>query len=292
MKIVIIGARGQLGTDLVAHITQQNTDTIIALAHSDCDITKQRAIATLTKFAPDMVINLAAYHAVDDCEINPQRPYEVNVFAIKRLVDFCLKTNTTLVQLSTDYVYGRDATRKKPYTESDPPAPINLYGHTRAVGEYLVQKHLKKFFLIRTSGLYGTATSSMKQGGNFVELMISKATRGETIQVVDDQVASPTYTRFLAIDIYALIRTKHYGLYHIVSQGSCSWYTFAKEIFSQLGIKAKLKATTTKQYNTPAIRPAYSVLGCNKLKALGLYTLPNWKKALSTYLVDTGRMVY
>ncbi len=291
MKIAIIGASGQLGADLVARVQEQNVDSFVALTHADCDITTAGAISTLSAHNPDIIVNLAAYHAVDNCEMNPQKAYEVNVFAVKRLVDFCRATNTTLVQLSTDYVFGKDTKRRTPYTEADLPAPISLYGLSRMASEYMVENHLKKFFLIRTSGLFGKAKSSMNAGGNFVELMIAKAKRGEPIRVVNDQTTAPTYTKLLAHDIYALIGTHHYGLYHMVSQGSCTWFTFAKEIFAQVGLSPDISTITTKKLATAAVRPAYSVLDCTKIKSLGLYTLPHWKAGLREYLVDTGRKV-
>lgn len=284
MKIVVIGSTGQLGSDLVPLLP----GSVTVLSHKDFDITDTPQ--KLDTYTPDMVINLSAYHRVDDIETNGEKAFAVNAFAVQKLAEYCKSRNSILVQLSSDYVFGRDTTRKTPYTETDTTAPLSVYGHSRVLGEYFVQKHLQNYFLIRTAGLYGLAKSSMKAGGNFVELMIGKAQRGEAIRVVNDQVTGPTYTKLLARDIAALIQTKNYGLYHIVSRSSCTWYEFAKEIFSQLKLKANLTPATTKEIAAPAPRPHYSVLSCAKLSSLGLYTMPDWKEGLREYLKDTKKI--
>ena len=219
-------------------------------------------------------------------EDNPQKAFLVNSIATLNLARYCNENNCTFVFISTDYVFGRDKTRSTPYSEKDNPGPINVYGVSKLAGEYFVQNSCSKYFIIRTSGLFGAAGSSGK-GENFVELMLKLAKERKEIKVVNDQVLSPTYTNNLAQTLKKLLKTENFGLFHAVSQGSCSWYEFAKKIFELTNIKAKLEPTTSKLMETRAKRPIYSVLENVNLNRINL-NLNDWEKNLRLYLKEKG----
>ncbi len=228
-----------------------------------------------------MIVNLTAYHRVDDCESNPELAYKVNVLAVLNLVRIANDLDAKLVQISTDYVF--DGKSAAPYVESSDPFPLSIYGNSRLAGEYLVRTQARHYVLIRTCGLYGRAGSQGK-GCNFVETMLRKARNHEKIQVVNDQIVTPTSTADLARQMALLLPTPHEGLFHITNEGSCSWYEFAAAIFEIAGLSADLSPTTSEFYKTPARRPPYSVLENKRLKELGLHRMLHWRDALAEYL--------
>jgi dTDP-4-dehydrorhamnose reductase len=189
--------------------------------------------------------------------------------------------NAILVHISTDYVF--DGRARQPYTEESEPFPLSVYANSKFAGELLVRSMARKYFLIRSCGLYGTAGSQGK-GGNFVQTMLAKARRKESIRVVDDQVVTPTYTADLANQIARILPTEHFGLFHMTNQGSCTWFEFAHAIFEIAGQEADLSPTTSDTYKSPAIRPKYSVLENARLKELGLNQMRPWRDALAAYL--------
>src|SRR3989338_9215136 len=283
MKIALIGARGQLGTDLQKVIPQDN---LINLNYPDFDITQQTAISRqLTALHPDIVINTAAYNLVDRAEQYPDEAMAVNYHGVENLVDYCQKNDLPLVHFSTDYVFGADKNRHRPYTEQDKPCPINKYGQSKLLGEQIIQKNLKKYFLIRTSGLIGTAGSEGK-GGNFIEAIIKKAKKDKQLKIVDDQILTPTYTLDLAKQVWRVIQTDNYGLFHITSEGQCSWYEFAREVFKNLKQKIQIKAIKSDELNLPAQRPHYAVLENKRLKELGLNIMRPWQATIPDYLKE------
>lgn len=279
MKIALLGANGQLGQDLRRALTGHE---VTPLTRSECDVTDHaRTRALLMDVHPDVVLNTTAYHRVDDCESRPEPAYAVNALAVLNLVRVANDLDAALVHISTDYVF--DGKSSEPYTERSAPLPLSVYGNSKLAGEYMVRSAARRYFLIRSCGLYGVAGSSGK-GGNFVETMLQKARAEESIRVVSDQVTTPTYTRDLAEQIALLLPTAHYGLFHITSEGSCSWYEFARAIFELAGVKAGLSPTTSDVYKTRAIRPPYSVLENARLKELGLNRMRHWRDALAAYL--------
>jgi dTDP-4-dehydrorhamnose reductase len=185
------------------------------------------------------------------------------------------------VHFSTDYVFGGYA-KNTPYDETDRPAPLNVYGASKVLGEYLIPDYTDRYFVMRVCGLYGVAGSSGK-GGNFVETMLKKGMAGESVRVVDDQVLTPTYTADLAEAVRKLVVTEKYGLYHLTSEGECSWFDFTRHIFESASIRAKLSPVKSAEFNSPVKRPSYSVLSKAKARALGV-SLPSWKDALPRYL--------
>lgn len=280
MKVAIIGANGQLGSDLVRTLNSQNIANL-PLAHGDVDVTDAaRVDAILESSGADVVVNTAAFHKVEQCEKEPDPSFRVNAIGPWNLANICRRLNATLVHFSTDYVF--DGQRDTPYGESDLPRPQNVYGVSKLAGEGLVALTWQRSFVVRTCGLYGVAGSSGK-GGNFVETMLKKAAEGNTVKVVRDQVLTPTFTGDLAIAIAELIRTDRYGLYHISAEGQCSWYEFAKKIFELQGVAVDLKPVSTSEFPSPVQRPAYSVLSKQKLRTVGIHMSP-WQEGLKRYL--------
>jgi len=279
MRISILGSNGQLGQDLTAALARHDVQP---LTRNDFDVTDYaRARAVLSASRPEMIVNLTAYHRVDDCEKNSDMAYAVNASAVLNLIRVANDLDAKLVQLSTDYVFdGRSTT---PYDESSTPFPLSVYGNSRVAGEYLVRTQAHRYLLIRTCGLYGHAGSQGK-GGNFVETMLKKARNNEPIQVVSDQTVTPTSTKDLSRQLAILLESPHEGLFHATNEGSCSWFQFAAAIFEIARLRANLSPTTSESYKAPARRPAYSVLENRRLKEIGLNRMLPWRDALAEYL--------
>ena len=279
MKIALLGANGQLGQDLQRALRSHD---VRAFTRMDFDVTDHaRSRSVLMDAAPAVVLNTTAYHRVDDCETHADLAYAVNALAVLNLVRVANDLDAILVHVSTDYVF--DGKADQPYTEQSEPVPLSVYAKSKLAGESLVRTFARKHILIRTCGLYGAAGSHRK-GGNFVQTMLAKAKRGEAIQVVNDQVVTPTYTADLASQIAHILPTGYLGLFHMTNEGSCTWYEFARAIFELSGIEADLSPTTSEAYKTPAIRPKYSVLENARLKDLGLNQMRHWRDALAAYL--------
>jgi len=279
MRIALLGSNGQLGRELQKTLSEHE---LIPLTRQEFDVTSHdQTRFVLTDLRPDMVLNTSAYHRVDDCETHAELAYGVNALAVLNLVRIANDLDATLVHLSTDYVF--DGRQQMPYIEDSVALPLSVYGNSKLAGELLVRTMCRKYFVIRTCGLYGHAGSRGK-GGNFVETMLSKAGKGEPIRVVNDQVLTPTSTLELASQMAVLLNTAHYGLFHITCEGACSWHDFAAAAFEFAGIKADLSPTTSDLYKTAAIRPRYSVLENARLKQLGLNRMRHWRDALSDYL--------
>ena len=279
MRISILGSNGQLGQDLGAALDSHD---LRRFTRNDFDVTDfERARVLLAEARPEIIINLTAYHRVDDCEAFPDLAYRVNASAVLNLARIANDLNAKLVQFSTDYVF--DGNSSTPYDESSVPFPLSVYANSRLAGEYLVRSHARHHILIRTCGLYGHAGSQGK-GGNFVEAMLKKARNNEPIQVVNDQIVTPTSTKDLARQVAVLVSGPDEGLFHATNEGACSWYEFATAIFDISGLRANLAPTTSELYKTPARRPRYSVLENRRLKDLGVNCMLPWRDALAEYL--------
>ncbi|MFH1684444.1 MAG: dTDP-4-dehydrorhamnose reductase [Candidatus Margulisiibacteriota bacterium] len=286
MKILIIGADGQLGTDLCKVIPKNEQ---IPLTIKDIDITdKANTLEVIKKHSPDVVVNTAAYHHVDKCEDNRDLAFSVNAYGAKHVAEACKQAGAALVHISTDYVF--DGKKGSPYVETDLPHPLSVYAESKYAGEQYAQDILDKYFIVRSTGLYGVAGCLGKGGTNFIEGILTRADSQPELRVVTDEVLSPTYTFDLAQKINELIRTKHYGLYHIVNHGSCSWYEFTCKIFELLGRKIIIHKTTSADFKTKAKRPQYSVLKNAALEKLGRDDLRPWPEALAAYLVEKGHL--
>jgi len=279
MRISILGANGQLGRDLTEALANHE---VRPLTRKDFDVTDYvRARAVLSEGRPEMIVNLTAYHRVDDCESHPDLAHSVNVLAVLNLVQIANDLEAKIVQFSTDYVFDGKSTT--PYTEASEPSPLSVYGNSRLAGEYVVRNQARRYLLIRTCGLYGHAGSQGK-GGNFVETMLKKARDGHPIQVVHDQIVTPTSTKDLARQLALLLPLPHEGLFHVTNEGACSWFDFARAIFQIRGVSADISPATSESYKTPALRPHYSVLDNRRLQDLGLNRMLPWREALAEYL--------
>ena len=275
MKIMIIGSEGMLGHDLVDVLSAEHeisTTTIDTLDITDID----KTIKTVKKNNPDILVHAAAFTDVDGSESNPDLAYRVNAIGTRNVAVACKEADCAMVYICTDYVF--DGTNTKPYREYDQTKPLGVYGKTKHVGEVYVRDILDKFYVVRTAWLYGY------HGPNFVSTMLKLAESNNSINVVNDQYGSPTYTVDLANAIARIIKRPAYGIYHFTNSEQCSWYDFANEIFSQAKIEIDLKPVTTEEFPRPAPRPKYSVLEHYSWKMEGYPEIRSYKEALSDYL--------
>jgi dTDP-4-dehydrorhamnose reductase len=286
MRIALIGADGQLGTDL--HKTLAG-EKVFPLFYPAFDITQPApARDRLASLAPEVVINTAAYHRVDECEDNPEQALAVNALAVRSLARVCRDLGCALVHFSTDYVF--DGEQRKPYIEVDLPNPLMVYGVSKLAGEFFVRNTLERHFVIRTCGLYGEA-GCLEKGGHFVDMILKRESRGLPLRVVSDQRVTPTSTVELAGAVAELMRTTSYGLYHMTNEGECSWYEFARAVFDLIGKSPALEAVDSAAYGSKARRPLFSVLENKRAKEIGLSPLSHWKDALRDYLKKKGYTV-
>lgn len=283
-KLLVIGANGQLGQDILKEF--KHSFNVIPSYHNNLDITDFKKVKHILKqIRPQIIINTAAYHKVDEIESNLQKAFLVNAIAPQNIAKVANEINSTVVHISTDYVFGQDINRKKPYHENNRPGPINSYGLTKLAGEHMIKMYASKYFIIRTCGLFGTSGFSQK-GENFVERMINLGRTKHEIRVVKDQILSPTYIVNFAQNLHLLLKTNNFGVYHMVSEGSCSWWRFTKELFELLRIKKTPIPVDSNFFKTVAKRPKYSVLENSNLKKLNLNKMNHWKINLKSYLLE------
>ncbi len=284
MRILITGARGQLGTDLQRSLSGHE---LIPCTRDELDVTEKHAVyGLLNDHRPDAVINAAAYHKVDECESHPEKTFAVNAFGPWHLAMACRMYDAELVHISTNFVFGGNADR--PYLEDDLPLPLNVYGTAKLSGEHLVRSTWDRHFIVRTTGLFGRSGGGGK-GYNFVETMIRAGMERREVIVVSDQVMSPTATADLARALAELLATDSYGTYHVTSSGACSYFEFTRSIYRKTGIDAKVKPTSTEAYGAPAARPLYTVLDNARVRSLGIAEMPSWEDALDGYLAQRTR---
>ncbi|WP_202975202.1 dTDP-4-dehydrorhamnose reductase [Vallitalea guaymasensis] len=272
---MIIGVNGQLGHDAVKLLSPYHK--IVGLDKDTLDITNFIELQNrITEIRPELIINCAGYTNVDDCEINYESAYNTNAQGCYNLALIAKKYDCILVHISTDYVF--DGEKDEPYIESDLPNPINIYGSSKLLGETIITTISPKYFILRTSWLYGT------HGNNFVKTILRLSETKEVISVVNDQIGTPTYTIDLINVFSKLIKTNAYGIYHISNEGRCSWYEFAKKIIKLTNKETTIIPITTNQSKRKADRPHYSVLENSMLKHRFGYTLRNWEEALTEFL--------
>jgi len=278
MKILVTGCNGQLGRAINEvykgeNVSLINTDFGTELS---LDITDAEAVDKMfSEQKPDAVINCAAYTAVDNCESEEDKAYTINALGPKNLAVAAKKYNAKLVHISTDYVFKGDAT--KPYVESDKPDPISAYGRTKLAGENFVKENCDKYFIIRTAWLYG-------DGKNFVKTMMRLSEDHAEVNVVSDQLGSPTSAMELARAIKYIVNTEKYGIYHGTCEGVCSWADFTSEIFRLANKSTKVNYILTKDYPTAAARPAYSVLENENFNKNTDFRFADWKDAIAEYM--------
>lgn len=298
MKVAVIGASGQLGSDLCQELaaikkTERSdlSQSLVPLTHSEIEIADLSSVKqALEKYCPDVVINTAAFHRVDECEDDPDTAFRVNTLGARNVAVVVQELGVKLVHISTDYIFGGENKPSiLPYTEFDTPMPANLYGESKLAGENLIRHLCLKHFIVRSSGLFGVSGSSGK-GGNFVETMLRLARERDELRVVNDQVFSPTFTKDLARKIVQLIGTEYFGIFHITNSKSCPWYDFTREILRLAGLKTPVIPITSAQYPQKAKRPGYSVLANYHLRLLGMDDMRPWQEALEDYLWLKGHL--
>jgi dTDP-4-dehydrorhamnose reductase len=283
-RIVVIGAGGQLGNDLLRVWPRLHPDDqLIPLNHAELDVTDAAGVReALQARRPWLVINTAAFHKVDLIESTPGPAFEVNVLGARNVALSCEELDAACMFISTDYVFT-DSPDRAPHLETEPVRPANTYGVSKAAGEEVVRLACRRHYVVRSCGLYGVAGASGK-GGNFVETMLRLAGSGRQIRIVDDQMMTPTPTFELAEQLAVLADRETYGLYHATSQGACSWYEFAAEIFRLARLAPDYSRQSSEESGSAARRPSYSVLENRALQSLGLDRLPRWQDGLAHYL--------
>jgi dTDP-4-dehydrorhamnose reductase len=280
LKVTVIGSTGQLGQDLMRVFGED----AVGFTHQDLDVTDEASVASAIRSTePDWVLNTAAFHRVDDCEVNPTLTFAVNAVGALNVARAAADVGSGVVFYSTDYVFGgQDRKRGHPYEEGDSPHPLSVYGSSKVAGEQLVMQANAHHLVVRSAGLYGTATS--RKGWTFPELMLNKARTEGVIRVVTDQVLSPTFTADLAGTTKELIEHNAVGLFHLANAGECSWFEFAQGTLDLAGVEADMEPIGTEQLQQRARRPSYSALTTARLGAAGLNPLRPWREALSDYL--------
>lgn len=283
MKVVLIGADGQLGSDLFERLDKKQTT---ALYYPEFDVTKTEQIEdTFSRLSPTVVINTAAFNRVDECETSPLEAFKVNTIAVRDLAQVCQKLGAVFVHFSTDYVFNGE--KRTPYTEQNSPHPISVYGLSKLAGEILVRNVSNQFILIRTCGLYGKA-GCWGKGRNFVDAMVEAASKNKSVRVVCDQTVTPTSTSELAQRVLELISSRQFGIYHMTNEGQCTWFDFARSIFELLEKEVELIPIDSDTYGALARRPAFSVLDSQKAGRAGITPFSHWKEALRDYMKEKG----
>ena len=273
MKILITGANGMLAKAVRERFKEHD---LILTDVEELDITNLQKVEEFVNVSkPDVIINCAAYTAVDNAENDVELARRINALGPKNLAIACDEIGAKLVQVSTDYVFSGDVPGAR--REDDLTGPQSIYGSSKLLGEEYVKTFCKKHFIIRTAWLYG-------EGNNFVRTMLKLAETNKELNVVGDQFGSPTSTKDLAKAIIELMQTEYYGTFHGTCEGECSWYDFACKIFELKGIDIKVNKVTSEEFIRPAKRPKYSVLDNFMLKLYGLNSFRHWEEALRDYL--------
>ncbi|WP_427182328.1 dTDP-4-dehydrorhamnose reductase [Paenibacillus sp. TC-CSREp1] len=281
-RIIVTGAAGQLGYDVVKMFEASGHD-VLACDRDQMDITdQQQCIKQVGAFCPDIIIHCAAYTAVDQAESDVDTAFAINAVGTRNITVAAEKVKAKLVYISTDYVF--DGTSDTPYQEYDITNPQSVYGKSKLAGELLVQSLSTRWFIIRTSWVFG------RHGQNFVRTMLDLMVKRPELQVVHDQQGSPTYTVDLARLVSELALSEQYGIYHASNSGSCTWFEFAQAIAEEasrhgvIEVSANLMPCTTAQFPRPAPRPAYSVMDHLGIRINGLQPMRHWREALIAFL--------
>ena len=274
MKVLVTGARGQLGQDVLKEL---NSVPHVGMDFEDFDITDESAVyAAFDKHEPTSVIHCAAYTAVDKAEDEPELCSQINEIGTRNIAKACRKTDAKIVYVSTDYVFP--GTGEHFHKPSDPTGALSVYGKTKLAGEEAIAQLTDKYFIVRTSWVFGYG------GNNFVNTMLRLGKERASINVVCDQVGSPTYTVDLAVMLASMARSEKYGIYHATNEGICSWAEFATEIFRQVKMDTVVNPIPSSEYSAKAKRPLNSRLCKASLDEAGFDRLPHWKDALGRYL--------
>ena len=285
MRVLLLGANGQLGHDIRRAHERTPSFTLIPVGRDQLDVSRPGEIErVLGGLQFDAIVNCTSYHKTDEVEDNASLAFSVNSHAVQALGNLCTQKRARLFHVSTDYVFGGDVVRATPLSEGDPTAPVNVYGASKALGENLARLSCESTVILRVASLFGIAGASGK-GGNFVETMIRVGTEKGALRVVGDQIMSPTSTADIAIILLRMLAENcPQGVYHVVNSGHASWFEFATEIIRRTGIDASVAPCTSAEYPLRAARPHYSALDNAKVgRAFG--PMPPWQEALDRYLL-------
>lgn len=281
MNAVILGAGGQLGEEL----TRQLPDAK-AFTRRDFDMTDAAALRTaLTAAAPDVVYNASSFNRVDAAVSDPGPAFAVNTLAIRELAIVCRDLGCRMVHFSTNYVFGRDLERRRPYREDDPVGPLNAYGVSKLMGEEFALMAYPQALIVRTAALFGRSATSRN---NFIENMLAKARAGEMVRIVDDQVIAPTLTADLATAARRLVEAGAEGVFHFNGEEEATWYELGRAYLTMAGFGDRVRPATTAEIGAAARRPGYSVMGIDKYLSLGLPRPTPWRVALERYWAGLG----
>jgi dTDP-4-dehydrorhamnose reductase len=285
VKVLVTGAGGQLGLDL---LDAYDGHEVVGLTRAELDVADEAAVVdAVTGHEPDLVVNCAGWTDVDGCEADPDRAHAVNALGPWWLARACHLVRATLVQVSTDYVFGGAAPTgpdgtPRPWDELDPVRPDNEYGRSKAFGEHLVRQTLREHHIVRTAWLSGA------RGENFVRTMLRLGRERGAVAVVDDQVGQPTFTRDLAAAVRELSVSGRHGTVHRTNAGACTWFDLAEATFELAGLDVELTRTSSAELGRPAPRPAWSVLSDRHATGSGLTPLPTWREGLAGLLRELG----
>ncbi len=286
MKIVIIGSKGQLGSDCCSVLSENNV--IAGCDIPRIDIANQDSVDTyLNREEPDIIINCAAYTAVDNCEKDLQLSWNVNAEGPKHLAIAAKRLGSRLIHISTDYVFDGCKPAPQAYTETDKTNPLSQYGRSKLAGEHNVIKHADKYAILRTAWLYSST------GGNFLKTMLKLviADPNRELKVVDDQHGSLTWSYPLALQIRRILATDITGIMHTTAEGHSTWYEGACYFLDAMDVPYAMRPCTTKEYPTPAHRPANSILENRQLKEAGISTFRTWQQDIDDYVLQNREML-
>ncbi len=276
MKVLVTGVKGQLGYDMANELVRRG-HTVIGTDVEEMDITDAAQVEKfMTENVTDAVIHCAAYTAVDAAEDNEEICRRINAEGTKNIAEMCKKLDQKMIYISTDYVF--DGSGERPWDPDDERSPLNVYGQTKYEGELAVERNLDKYFIVRIAWVFGV------NGKNFVKTMLNLGRTHEELNVVNDQIGSPTYTYDLAKLLADMVETEKYGRYHATNEGRCSWYEFACEIFKTAGVDVRVNPVSSDQFPAKAKRPHNSRMDTGKLAGNGFQPLPSWQDALKRYI--------
>jgi dTDP-4-dehydrorhamnose reductase len=275
-KLALVGARGMLGTDLLDRV--KGSFTCFPVDIEELDITdREKVLRWIQEIRPEVLINAAAYTDVDGCETQQELAQQVNGEAVGYMAEGCARIGAMMIHVSTDFVF--DGSKEGPYTEEDAPNPLSVYGSSKRSGEERIAEHLEQFLIVRTSWLYGV------HGSNFVEAILKQAEVKDRLQVVHDQVGSPTYVPDLSQALLNLLAANFMGIVHVSNSGACSWFEFARKILELSGKgNVAVDPIPSSKINRPARRPANSVLSCERYFRITGGHVRNWEEGLKDYL--------
>lgn len=284
MRVLVTGAKGQLGSDLLCELSKRNIESV-GIDIDDLDITDaaatKRVIEKINNDAKiDAIIHCAAYTAVDAAEDNEALVTKINAEGTKNIAEVAKTLDVAMMYISTDYVF--DGEGERPWEPDDKRAPLNVYGMAKYKGELYVEELLKKYFIVRISWVFGL------HGNNFIKTMIRLGKERGAVSVVNDQIGSPTYTPDLSRLLVDMIVSDKYGRYHATNEGLCSWYDFAVEIFKQAKLDVAVTPVSSDAFPVKAKRPHNSRMDKSKLTKNGFKLLPPWQDALRRYLLELG----